>query len=341
MGSRLRGADRAISPELGAVILIGLVIVLALGVAALSTDLAGRIGGEDVLDDEDACPGFQRAEFRATGENFERLVQELQTNKCALWLEAGELVGTGGNVTRWTDSGPNGFHATQSDPAHRPRLVYDDEINSQVVAFDANHTQLDEDSNSHPGTGTTDGDYLTISRDIEELSVDEGSGFVIVATLKVDEFDRGGTWTVGEAGVDGREFSMRTCSSYGFDGCEQTDPEGHWRGQHWGVADIDFSSGPDSADKWLILTHAYDGQDAYIRVNGQEVAREDIDLNLSTNRDIQLGRWVRLDDDPHYYFDGRMAEMTVFDRELATSELRAVEKYMSAEHGIPLDGPGE
>jgi hypothetical protein len=336
----LRSDDRAISPELGAVIMVGLVVVLAMGFATISTDFSDRLGQETVLDDEDACPGFQDVEFEKGGEDFEQLLQELQQNNCALWLKAGDIEEQNGQVTQWNDNGPNLFHATQDDPAKRPQVVEDSELGIDVLEFEADHSQLDEDSNSHPDPGVTDGDYLNIDRDVKELGVEESSGFVIVATLKVDEFDRGGTWTVGEAGVDGREFSMRTCSSYGFDGCEASDPEGDWRGQHWGRADIDFSTGPNSADEWLILTHAYDGDDAYIRVNGKEVARDSIDLNLSANRDIQIGRWERLDDDPHYYFDGRMAEVTVFDRELAEQELRAVEEYMSDEHNIPLDGPG-
>jgi len=71
----------------------------------------------------------------------------------------------------------------------------------------------------------------------------------------------------------------------------------------------------------------------------KEIAREAIDLDLSTNRDIQPGRWVRLDDDPHYYFDGWMAEVTILDRTLTTGEVDTVEEYMSSEYGIPLDGP--
>jgi hypothetical protein len=336
----LLGDERSISPELGAVILVALVIVLALGVAALSNGLGDRLTSETFLDDEDACPGFQTAEFEKTGENFEDLLQELQENNCALWLKSGDFEVDDDEISQWNDNGPNTFDAIQRDSGHRPQVVEDSELGSDVLQFEADHSQLDESSNSHPDPGVTDGDYLDIDRDIKQLGVEEGSGFVIVATLKVDEFDRGGTWTVGQAGVDGREFSMRTCSSYGFDGCEASDPEGEWRAQHWGTADIDFSTGPNSADEWLILTHAYDGDDAYIRVNGEEVARDSIDLNLSGNRDIQIGRWERLDDDPHYYFDGRMAEIAVFDRELTSAELTNVEQYMSREHDIALDGPG-
>lgn len=266
------------------------------------------------------------------------MLSELQENNCALRLRPGEFQTAGGSVVTWSDGGPNHFDATQSDPGDRPDVVTDPELGIDVVEFEANHTGIDHTDNT-----STNGTYLNIPRDVDDLDIDEDSGFVIVATIMVDEFDRGGAWTVGEAGADGREFSMRTCSTYSFDGCYTdngfSDPEGWWRGQHWGTADVDFQSGTESAGEWLILTHAFDGDEVIIRVNGQEVARDTVDLDLSANRNIQLGRWVRLDENPHLYFDGRMAEVTIFDRKLMKEEYGTVEEYMSNEHGIALTGP--
>jgi hypothetical protein len=339
MGSdSLRADERSISPELGAALFVGLVLILALGVASLSFGLTDRLNDDLVRQDADDCPGFQEAEFKRGGEDFTPLLEELKTNNCALWFDAGDFQTSNGKVVEWRDRGPNDFDAVPPEQSDRPSVVYDSDVGSDVLEFEADHSQLD-DADGRPDPGTTDGDYLNIDRDIGDLGVSEGSGFVIVATVKPDEFDRNGVWTVGKAGVDGREFSMRTCSSYSFDGCQTSDPEGEWRAQHWGAADIDFSSGDDSAGEWLVLTHAYDGEDAYIRINGEEVARDDVDLNLSQNRDIQLGRWERTDDDPNYWFDGRLAEIAVFDRELTDNEVEDVEEYMSAEHNIALNGP--
>ena len=337
-----RSGDRGVSPQVGAVLMIGMLVMLVLAFVGLPMAIGDRLGQPAFFHDERACPGFQQAEFSKGGENFDAFVQELQSNNCALWLQGGSYETVDGNASRWTDQGPNAFHATQSEPDSRPEVVFDSDLGAEVLEFDANHSALLDYQNQsdQPESGITDGDYLDINRDIDALGVDSGSGFVINAVLKALSFDRGGTWTVGNPGEDGREFSMRTCSDYAFDGCQHEDPAGKWRGQHWGTSDIDFDSGADSAGEWIILTHAYDGRtgEAFIRVNGQEVARDSIDLDLSANRDIQLGRWVRLDDDPHYYFDGRMAEVTVFDRTLTTTEVETVEEYMSSEYGIPLDG---
>ena len=322
-------------------LLIGLVLLVALTVANLAFGVTDRLDETAFQSDENACPGFQEVEFDVDGSDFSAFLDELRENNCALWLEGDSFVASNGTASEWTDQGPNAFHARQEDPDSRPEVVSDGDLGTNVLAFEANHSQLDNyDSNSQPPSGVTDGDHLTIDRDVDALGVDEESGFVITAVLKVDEFDRGGVWTVGDPGQDGREFSMRTCSDHEFDGCERSDPTGHWRGQHWGETDIDFSSGSDSDDEWLVLTHAYNGtaKEAFIRVDGEEVARESIDLDLSANRDVQLGRWVRLDDDPHYYFDGRLAEVTVFDRTLASAELDTVEEYMSSTYGIDLDG---
>jgi hypothetical protein len=335
--------SRGVSPQVGAVLMLAIVVLLVLAFISLPMGIGERLNDPAFTQDENACPGFQEKEFAQSGEDFDTLLEELRSNNCALWLQGGNYETTDGNASRWLDQGPNEFHATQSDPDSRPEVVTDSDLGMEVLEFDANHSALAayDDQSDQPDAGITDGDYLDINRDVDALGVSEGSGFVINAVLKVTSFDRGGTWTVGNPGEDGREFSMRTCSNYAFDGCQHEDPAGKWRGQHWGTSDIDFDSGADSTGEWIILTHAYDGRtgEAFIRVNGQEVARDSIDLNLSANRDIQLGRWVRLDDDPHYYFDGRMAEVTVFDRTLTATEVETVEEYMSSEYGIPLDGP--
>ena len=334
---------RGISPQVGAVLMLGIVILLVLAFVGLPMGIGERLNDPALTYDEGACPGFQEKEFAQSGEDFDVLLDELRSNNCALWLQGGNYETAGGNASRWLDRGPNEFHATQSDPDSRPEVVFDSDLGIEVLEFDADHSALAayDDQSDQPEAGITDGDYLDINRNVDALGVDESSGFAINAVLKVSSFDRGGTWTVGDPGEDGREFSMRTCSDYAFDGCQHSDPAGKWRGQHWGTSDIDFDSGSASTGEWIVLTHAYNGQtgEAFIRVNGQEVAREAIDLDLSTNRNIQLGRWVRLDDDPHYYFDGRMAEVTIFDRTLTTGEVDTVEEYMSSEYGIPLDGP--
>ncbi|ERH09196.1 MAG: hypothetical protein J07HX64_00949 [halophilic archaeon J07HX64] len=329
--------------------MLAILILLVLAFIGLPTGIGERLNDPAFVQDEDACPGFQEKEFAQSGENFDALLDELRSNNCALWLQGGNYERTDGNASRWLDQGPNEFHATQSDVDSRPEVAVDSDLGMEVLEFDANHSALaNYDSGpSQPEAGITDGDYLDINRNVDALGVSEDSGFIINAVVKVSSFDRGGTWTVGDPGEDGREFSMRTCGPYEFDGCKRAhfdssnDPTGWWRGQHWGQTDIDFNSGDASTGEWLVLTHAYDGQtgEAFIRVNGQEVARDSIDLNLSANRNIQLGRWVRLDDDPHYYFDGRMAEVTVFDRTLTAAEVDTVEEYMSSEYGIPLDGP--
>lgn len=333
------GDERAISPVIGVALLVVIVVLLAVTVGTMAFGFTDRLDQPVMIEDEQACPGFQGVEFEAGGGDFSQLLQELQENNCALWLSAEDVEEEGGTVQQWTDRGPNDFHAGQSDPDDRPELVTDAEVGTDVLEFDAEQNIADEND---PAEDATSGDYLRIDRNADELGIDEDSGFVIVAALKVEEFDRGGPWTVGEAGADGREFSMRTCSDLGVDGCTVgSDSEGEWRAQHWGDEDVDFSSGDDSEGEWLILTHAYDGDSVTINVNGETVTPpggEAVDLDLSANRDIQIGRWERQAGDPMWYFDGRMAEITIFDRALDEEEIEAIEEYMSDEFGIALDG---
>ena len=205
--------ERAISPELGAAIFVGLVVILALGVASFSFGLTDRLNDDLVQEDKADCPGFREAEFQRGGEDFGQLIEELKTNNCALWLAPGEFKTANGKVREWGDRGPNDFDAVAPNASDRPEAVYDTEIDRRVVEFEADHSQLDEDDNSHPDPGTTDGQYLNVDRDIGDLGVTEGSGFVIVATLKPDEFDRNGAWTVGKAGEDGRDLAAHRAAA--------------------------------------------------------------------------------------------------------------------------------
>lgn len=128
---------------------------------------------------------------------------------------------------------------------------------------------------------------------------------------------------------------MRTCSS--FDGeaneeCYHDQPDGEWRAQHWGSEDIDFSS-TETDGQWATLVHAYDGERIEVRINGETIADDDVDLDLSANRDIQLGRWEREEGDPYWYYDGRMAELIIFDQTLGDEEIENVERYLDAKFG--------
>lgn len=97
--------------------------------------------------------------------------------------------------------------------------------------------------------------------------------------------------------------------------------------------DVDFTADATHA-QWAILVDAYDGQSVTIRANGRRVASGSVDLNPSANRDIQLGRWVRTEGDPDWYFNGRMAETRIFDQALDDDEIQAVEEYLDAKCGV-------
>jgi flagellin-like protein len=324
------GADRGMSPVVGVALLVGIVLLLAAVFGGLAFGFAERLDGLDTVEtlDDEACPGFRVVAYEPP--SFDGVNEQLSRNNCALWLRAGNVeTDASGRVTRWLDAGPNGFHATQSDPAARPTLVSptDADIDHAAVEFQgANEDTTNPDE--------TDGQVLRLDRDVSELNVEADTGLVIAAVVRTDSFNRGGTWTVGEAGVDGREFSMRTCSAYSMDTCSVGgDASGHWRAQHWGTADVDFES-QATDQEWAVLVHAYDGETAAVRVNGQPVAAESVDLSLDSNRDVQIGRWEREEGDPYWYYDGRMAELLIFDQSLSDEEVANVEGYLMTKFDV-------
>jgi FlaG/FlaF family flagellin (archaellin) len=325
---------RGVSPVVGSILMVSVIVLLAAVVGTLTLGIAQDETPQDAQEVlvDDQCPGFQVVEFDPT--NVGAAAEQLTTENCALWLEQGNVETTdSGEVTRWNDAGKNNFDAVQTAAGDRPELVQDSELDKKVLDFSSSHAP------NPSSEGDNDGHYLELNRDISDLDVDEDTGIVVAAVIKAEQFDRGGSWTIGKAGVSGREFSMRACSDRSRDGCQASDPEGKWRGQNWGSADVDFSSGDDSAGEWLTLVQTYDGDEATIRINGEQVAQKDVDLDLSDDRDIQIGRWERVPGDPRWYFDGRIAELVIVDEALDEGEIELIETYFNQEHGVALDGP--
>ena len=319
---------RSISPAVGVVLMVMIVLLLAVTTATLMVGFSGELESAEEVDlyDDSQCPGFRTITYEPP--TFDKVQTAISENNCALWLNAGDVeTDESGRVTRWYDSGRNGFDAIQSTAADRPTLVSNAVNGQPALDFDGQNQETTDPDD-------TDGQFLRLDRDVSDLNLDDDSGMVVIAVLRVEEFDRGGTWTIGEAGETGREFSMRTCSTYGFDGCSVGgDASGEWRAQQWDVADVDFTS-PETDGQWAILVHSYDGEHVSVRVNGESLANESADLDLGTSRDIQLGRWERTPGDPHWYFDGRMAEVLIFDQSLTNEDIENAESYLNTKYQI-------
>ena len=331
MGSQLSEIvtdRRSISPVVGVALMVAVLVLLAVTTATLMFGFTESLESaeETPLYDDSDCPGFRAYSYEPP--NFNDVQTAISENNCALWLAAGDVDTDGSDrVTNWYDGGQNGFDATQSTAGDRPTLVPNAVNGHPAVDFDGNNQDTTDPAD-------TDGHYLQLDRDIDELNLDEDSGLVVVAVIKVDEFNRGGTWTIGQAGETGREFSMRTCSTFSVDGCPVGgDASGEWRAQHFGAADVDFTS-PETDGQWAILVHRYDGQQVQIRVNGEPIATESAALDLATNRDIQLGRWERTAGDPSWYVDGQIAELLIFEQRLETEDVENVEGYLDTKFDI-------
>lgn len=334
--------------------MLAIVVLLGLTVTAMSLGFSQTLSDAESVDVflEDRCADDRTLEFRG---DFGEFHDVLQDNPCALWLDGTDVAtDDAGRVATWTDRGPNEYDAMQSDPSQRPTLLPAGSgpggIDAPVVEFENNATLrpgCDLGDHGNDGGCASDGnrgiryydegDYLRIDRSARDLGVDEDTGMAIASVVYVEAFDRGGTWTIGEAGADGREFSMRTCgadATWGGCGHSSDGPEDHWRAQHWGSQDVDFEA--NSSGEWIVLVHAYDGEETTIRVDGREVGSESTALDLSQNRDVQLGRWERTSGDPSFYLEGAVAEVLVFDRAMEDSELTAIEEYFAQRYD-PVD----
>jgi hypothetical protein len=337
-----RADGRGVSPVIGVVLLAGIGVLLVAVVGVALTGFGEELEDVDPVPvyQEGRCAGSQVVEFSGDVDAFH---DQLQNNPCALWLDGAHVdTNSTGAVTRWPDQGPNGYDAVQGTPGQRPSLLADPAgLDRPALAFEGDapfrsgYSAGDDSGDTSTGIRHYgNGEYLDINRDISDLGIDDSTGLTVAAVVRAESFDRGGTWTIGKAGVDGREFSMRTCGAdrtYGDCPDGSDDPTGHWRAQHWGTEDIDFESA-DSDGGWVLLVQAYDGEETTIYIDGQARASADTDLDLSSNRDIQIGRWVRIDDNPNFYFDGAIAELLVFDRGLSETELDDIERYFDQQY---------
>jgi len=113
----------------------------------------------------------------------------------------------------------------------------------------------------------------------------------------------GGIFSMGGLHADGRDFSFLSIQ------------DNHWRSQLWGGYDINFDY--QAKGEWAHFAIVYTGSEVIIYADGEEIAREDRELNTAPYEPIRIGRWAGNG------FEGYIADFRLWDRALSEEEINA------------------
>ncbi len=157
---------------------------------------------------------------------------------------------------------------------------------------------LDFDGSSHVQTQVSAGD----------LGIAGAAPKTVEAWVYARAFNyHGGVFALGNRGSNGADFSLITLGS----------PD-RWRVVFWAM-DLDFSH--PSENQWMHVAVVYDGKEAIVYADGKERARRECELDTNADEAFRIGRWW---DNDGGAFDGRIAEVRIWNRALDQEEIKTV-----------------
>ena len=235
------------------------------------------------------------------------LAKPTQISDCTLWLDADDaesVVLSSSNVTNWLDKSGSGNHCSQSTTSKQP--VKNGTLNSRsTLTFDG--TQY-LDNTSMVASSTN---MLFIVKKINNVA-DDFSLFSFVATSNV---------------IDLYYWGANT-DQYGFNS---------WAGDSWGINNFD-KEGLFQIDAVLFKNGSPASSGVELYINGATQSLSQVKAT-SVSRTMSTGYRVgRGDSTTDQEFNGEMAEVIVYARDLSDAERQSIEYYLSRKWAIPLKG---
>ncbi len=151
-------------------------------------------------------------------------------------------------------------------------------------------------------------DYVETGVNAGDLGIAGNAAKSIEAWAYTRSFNDGGIFALGVTGTASEDFSLRTLGS-----------ANQWRVQFWG-GDFDIDFEYPSQNTWVHFALVHTGSETIVYVDGAQIAREPRELNTSTQEPFRIGFWRA---DPWNVYDGRIAEVRVWNREISAAEIQA------------------
>lgn len=179
-------------------------------------------------------------------------------------------------------------------------------------------------------------DHLESGYFASDLSIGGASDCSITCWAYAESFNRGGIYEVGNAGVTQNMFALRT-----RDPGESGGGTDVWTTNHWGAVSGDYSyTITGSLNTWTFFVVTYDtaGTDtsetyaAILDTDDEVTSRGSLamTLNLTDFLPFSIGRFNQANEGNPVDFDGRIADVRVYNRVLALTEMQTI--FMSKGH---------
>lgn len=222
---------------------------------------------------------------------------------CYLWLDAALGISTsGGNVYKWEDQSGNGYDVVQATAGDRPAFSATESGINSLPAVDFG------------GPGAAEQEFMASANGAFTLA----QPYVVFAVFKRDSIVGASPCSrlyAEYGGVDGTYYvnaSGKSCIKSGTELAATADA---------------------TTESWHVHSALYNGAASKLWLDGTELASGNAGTNAMTDG-IRVGH--SLGSNVSYYFDGQLAELIIYNRNLSSIERKHVEDYLGEKYGITV-----
>lgn len=312
MRNWIRGVDRSVTPVIGTILVVAIIVVIAAAFGAVAFGFTDRLGSTETAS-ADRCGVSEFDPEDVDG--FAKSESELYSVPCVTWFDASTLeYEDGDSVSRWDDRSASRFDAVSVAGTGNP--TYRSSIDGvAAVEFDS----------------SDGGDGLATKKNASDANLAGETELSISAVVRPTSATTNPFARIGDPGNNKFRFTYN----------ETTGP-GDWYLSP-GAGQVTHEPN-DVIDEWTLVTYVHDGETVRVYVNGKRQTILDLggsELGYTFDADLDIA------DSPLILgytgttkLDGAIAEVVFFDKALTDDERRSIECTMDEKYkgSVTIDG---